>query len=49
MAEWSITSLPESDRQRIKANLERMLSRIYSDKYECKVTFKFEKKSDVRE
>lgn len=46
MEEWNIMALPEGERRRIKTNIEKLLSRIYSDKYDCKITFKFEKKND---
>lgn len=33
--------LSEQERLRVKANIERALSEIFSDKYGCKITMRF--------
>lgn len=47
--EWSIMSLPESDRQRIKRNIERAISEILSDRYDADITVRYVKRSELTE
>lgn len=47
MGEWSIMSLPESERQRIKRNIERAISEILSDRYDCDITVRYVKRSEL--
>lgn len=48
MGEWSIMSLPESERQRIKGNIERVISEILSDRYDADITVRYVKRSDLK-
>ena len=41
MKQTYVMSLPESDRRRIQDNIEKVLSEILSDRYECKVTVRY--------
>ena len=46
---WDIMDLPEEDRKRLKKKLERVLSEIFSDRFNCKVDFWFEERGGKNE
>lgn len=42
-----IENMDEREKSRIKGNIERVLSEILSDRYDAKITIKFEKPKEA--
>jgi hypothetical protein len=49
MKELYVRTLPESERQRIKRNIERIISEILSDRYDADITVRYVKRSELQD
>ena len=49
MEEWSYKSMSEDERLRLKRNIEKVVSDILSDRYDCDITVRHDKRRDIKD